>query len=349
MKYRPLGRTGLNVSVITLGTMTWGEQNTEADAHAQLDLAVESGVNFIDTAEMYPVPPRPETQGRTEQYIGSWLKKTGKRGEVYLATKAAGPSRTAQRPSHVRGGRLNFTRENLVEAVEGNLKRLQTDYIDLYQLHWPDRSTNFFGQLGYRHVKDEYTVPIEETLQVLDDLVKAGKIRHVGVSNETPWGLSRFLSQSDVRKLVRVASIQNPYSLLNRSFEIGLAEIAIREQVSLLAYSPLAFGALSGKYLAGQRPAGSRITLFDRFQRYTSETAEAAIYQYVKLFREHGIDPAQGALAFVNSRDFVAGNIIGATTLEQLRSNIASVDLELPQAVIDGIEAIHRRNSNPAP
>ena len=352
MRYRKLGRTGIEVSVIALGTMTWGQQNTEAEAHEQIECALDAGINLMDTAEMYPVPPIAETQGRTEAYIGSWLKKTGRRKEVILATKAAGPSRSAMRPGHVRGGRLNFNRDNLIEAVNESLKRLQTDYIDLYQLHWPDRSTNTFGKRDYVHKIDDYTVPIDETLMALDELVKSGKVRHIGVSNETPWGLARFLALSEFNGEVnspRIASIQNPYSLLNRNFEIGHAEIAIREDVSLLAYSPLGFGALSGKYLAGEAPAAARMTLFDRFTRYKSESTERAIYEYVKLFREHGIDPAQGALAFVNDREFVTSTIIGATTMDQLRSNIASVDLSLPAEVMSGIEAIHCRYPNPAP
>lgn len=350
MKYRPLGRTGMQVSVIALGTMTWGEQNSEAEAHAQLDLALDAGVNLVDTAEMYPVPPRPETQGRTEQFIGSWLRRRGGRERVVLATKAAGPSRTAQRPSHVRGGATSFTRQNLEHAVHDSLRRLQTDYIDLYQLHWPDRTTNIFGQRGYVHVANEDTVPIEETLEALAGLVKAGKIRHVGVSNETPWGLGRFLHLSERQPaLPRVASIQNPYSLLNRHHELGLSEIGLREDVGLLAYSPLGFGVLSGKYLAGQRPEGARITRFERFGRYKGETVERAVYDYVSLFRRHGLDPAQAALAFVNGRDFVTSTIVGATTPEQLRSNFASVDLALPPEVLEGIERIHERLPNPAP
>jgi aryl-alcohol dehydrogenase-like predicted oxidoreductase len=349
LQQRPLGRTGLSISAIALGTMTWGEQNTEADAHAQIDCALDAGVTFIDTAEMYPVPPKPETQGLTERYLGTWLKKSGRRADIVLASKAAGPSRTAARPSHVRGGRLAFTRENLFEGVEQSLARLQTDYLDLYQLHWPDRSTNTFGQRGFTRVKDEETVPIEETLQALDDLIKSGKVRHVGVSNETPWGLSRFLHQAEVLKLPRVASIQNPYSLVNRTFEIGLAEIALREDCPLLAYSPLAFGALSGKYLDGQLPPGARITLFERFARYKGEATDQAIAAYVKLFREHGIDPAQGALAFVTGRPFVASTIIGATTLEQLRSNLASAELTLSDELLKGIDAIQARHPDPAP
>ena len=350
MKYRELGRTGLKVSLIALGTMTWGEQNTEADAHEQLDVALDAGINLVDTAEMYPVPPKPETQGRTEQYIGTWLKKTGRRQDIVLASKAAGPSHQVARPSHVRGGRLNFNRTNLFEAVNDSLKRLQTDHLDLYQLHWPDRRTNIFGQRNYQHFQDEVTVPILETLEALRDLVKAGKIRHVGVSNESPWGLGQFIHHSEsVSDLPRVASIQNAYSLVNRSFETGLSEMSLREDVGLLAYSPLAFGVLSGKYLGGQRPAGARLTLFDRFTRYQGENTGLATRAYVDLFRQHGIDPAQGALAFVNGRDFVTSNIIGATTLDQLRSNIASVDLTLPPSVLAGIEAIHERYPNPAP
>ncbi|MDE3011034.1 MAG: NADP(H)-dependent aldo-keto reductase [Pseudomonadota bacterium] len=349
MNRRPLGRTGLDVSTIALGTMTWGEQNSEQDAHAQLDLALSAGVNLIDTAEMYPVPPRPETQGLTERYIGSWLRRSGRRHDIVLATKATGPARTAVRPSHVRDGDLLFTRANLFRAVDLSLQRLQTDYIDLYQLHWPDRSTNMFGQLGYRHVADEDTTPIEETLAALQELVQIGKIRHFGVSNETPWGLSRFLHLAGQQGFPRVASIQNPYSLVNRTFEIGLAEIAIREQTGLLAYSPLAFGVLTGKYLDGQRPAGARLTLFERFVRYASANTGQAAGEYVRLFRKHGIDPAQGALAFVTGREFVTSNIIGATTLEQLQSNLASATLELSAEVLEEIEAVHQRWPNPAP
>lgn len=349
MKYNELGRTGLQVSAIALGTMTWGEQNSETEAHQQLSLAVEAGVNFIDTAEIYPIPPRAETYGRTERFIGNWLQRNGQRDKLILATKVAGPARTAQRPTHVRNGKTHFDRANLTAALEGSLDRLRTDYIDFYQLHWPDRSTNNFGQLGYQHVDDEYTVPIEETLAVLAEFVKAGKVRHVGVSNETPWGLARFLELAGRSGVPRVEGIQNPYSLLNRSFEIGLAEIAQRERVGLLAYSPLAFGVLSGKYLAGQRPAAARLTLFDRFARYADEPTERATYAYVKLFREHGLDPAQAALAYVLGRPFVTSAIIGATTTEQLRSNLQSVHLRLPQEVLDGIESIHQRYPNPAP
>ena len=349
MKYRKLGSTSLDVSVIGLGTMTWGQQNAEAEAHEQIDYALAQGVNFMDAAEMYPVPPIPETAGRTEQYIGTWFKKTGRRHDVILATKAAGPSHSAMRPSHIRGGRLNFNATNLTEAVNDSLRRLQTDYIDLYQLHWPDRRVNSFGQRDYRHSPNETTVPLEETLRALEQLVKSGKVRHVGVSNETPWGLTRYAALAEFKKLIRIASVQNPYSLVNRTYEISHSEVTMREDISLLAYSPMAFGTLSGKYLDGKRPANARVTLFERFQRYTGGNTALAVADYVKLFREHGIDPAQGALAFVNDREFVTSTIIGATTMEQLRSNIASIEVTLPEAVMKGIELIHARIPNPAP
>ncbi len=344
MKRRPLGATGLQVSVAGLGTMTWGEQNTEAEAHEQLDTAVAAGVNFIDAAEMYPVPPKAETQGRTEQCIGTWLKARRNRDQVLVATKAAGPSDMPW----LRGG-PHPSRAQLRQALEASLRRLQTDYVDLYQVHWPDRSTNFFGRLGYEHRDGESAVPIEETLEALAQLVKDGKVRHVGISNETPWGLAEYLRLAREKGWPRVASIQNPYSLLNRSFEVGLAEFAHREQVSLLAYSPLAFGVLSGKYLDGARPAGARLTLFSRFQRYTGERVERAVRKYVELARQHGLDPAQMALAYVCSRTFVASTLVGATKMAQLRDNLAAAQLVLPSEVVAGIENIHREHSNPAP
>ncbi len=349
MQYRKLGKTDIDASVIALGTMTWGEQNTEAEAHAQLDYAVERGVNLIDAAEMYPVPPKPETQGLTERYIGSWLKKSGKRDQVLLATKVAGPSRKLAQAAHLRGGNTRHDRANIEAALHDSLQRLQTDYVDLYQLHWPDRSTNHFGELGYSHVEQEDTVPIEETLRVLDDLVSAGKIRHIGLSNETPWGVSQFIKLSENNALARVVSIQNPYNLLNRSFEIGNAEVSIRERVGLLAYSPLAFGALSGKYLNGAQPAGARLTLWERFGRYKGQVAEDAISRYVALAHQFGLNPAQLALAYVNSRRFVTSNIIGATNLDQLKTNIDSIDVVLPPEVIQAIEQIHQLHPNPSP
>ncbi len=343
MQIRPLGNTGIDVSRLCLGTMTFGEQNTEAEAHAQLDRAVAFGVNFIDAAEMYPVPPKAETQGLTESYVGSWLKGRQSRDDVVIATKAAGPG-----IKHIRGG-PRLTRAHLHEAIDASLARLNTDYVDLYQLHWPDRSTNFFGRLGYTHDEDEQATDLEETLSALKELVDAGKVRAVGLSNETPWGVMRCLQLAESLGLPRVASIQNPYNLLNRTFEVGLAEIAHREQVGLLAYSPLAFGVLSGKYLDGARPPGARLTLWDRFSRYSSDQAIDATRAYVELAREHALDPAQMALAYVNSRSFLTSNIIGATTMEQLESNLASESLVLADDVIEGIEAIHHRLPNPSP
>lgn len=349
MQYRKLGRTDLDVSLIGLGTMTWGEQNSEAEGHAQLDVAVASGVNFIDTAEMYSVPPRPETYGATEKIIGTWFKQRQNRDRIILATKAAGPAALLPQATHIRGGNSHFSRHNLQQALDGSLQRLQTDYIDVYQLHWPDRNTNHFGRLGYQHLDDEDTVPILETLEVLGDFVKAGKVRYIGVSNETPWGVSQFLNLAEKHGLPRIVSIQNPYSLLNRTFEVGLAEFTHREQVGLLAYSPLAFGVLSGKYLNGARPAGARLTLWDRFARYNSPQAESATAAYVQLAQDYGLDPSQLALAFVNSRPFVTSNLIGATTLEQLHSNLDSLSLTLSEELLQKIEAIHTAYPNPSP
>ncbi|PMR76269.1 NADP(H)-dependent aldo-keto reductase [Billgrantia endophytica] len=343
MQTRPLGSTGIEVSRLCLGTMTFGEQNSEAEAHEQLDRAVAFGINFIDTAEMYPVPSSPESQGRTEAYIGSWLKARDSRDDIIIATKASGPGL-----GHLRGG-SRLTREQLHQAIDTSLERLQTDYVDLYQLHWPDRKTNFFGKLGYEHDEEESAVALEESLSALKELVDAGKVRAIGLSNETPWGVMRSLHLAERLDLPRIVSVQNPYNLLNRTFEVGLAEIAHRENVGLLAYSPLGFGVLSGKYLDGARPTKARLTLYERFQRYTSPQAEEATRAYVDLAREHDLDPAQMALAFVNSRSFLTSNIIGATTMDQLESNLTSESLKLDQTVLDGIEAIHRRHSNPCP
>ncbi|SEQ50616.1 Predicted oxidoreductase [Solimonas aquatica] len=343
MQYRPLGRTGLNISLIGLGTMTWGEQNSEAEAHAQMDMAVAAGVNFFDTAEMYPVAPRAETQGRTEQYIGSWFAKTGKRREIVLATKVIGPGMFP----YIRGG-PKLDRASVLAACETSLARLQTDYIDLYQVHWPQRPANYFGRLGYEEGGDG-GVSIEETLDALGELVRQGKVRHIGISNETPWGLSEYLRLHREKNLPRVASVQNPYSLLNRSYEIGLAEFAAREDVGLLAYSPLAMGVLSGKYLDGAKPAGSRMALFTRFTRYQGEQAEAATRAYVELARAQQLDPAQMALAFVNSRPFVVSTLMGATTPAQLKIALDSAELRLSSKVLREIEAIHRRHTIPCP
>jgi len=346
MEFRKLGQTDTEISVICLGTMTFGKQNSEAEAHAQLDTAVAAGVNFIDTAEMYPVPPEAETFALTEQYIGNWLRKRGNREQLVIATKVAG--RGDWLP-WIRHDHNCLDRQNIEAAIDGSLRRLQTDYVDLYQLHWPDRSTNFFGELNYRHQPNEHSVPIEETLRVLADLVEAGKVRHIGLSNETPWGTMKFLQLAEQCGLPRAVSIQNPYSLLNRTFEIGLAEIAHREQCGLLAYSPLGFGVLSGKYLNGARPAGARITLFERFSRYTNPRAERATAAYVALARTHGLDPAQMALAFITGRPFVTSTVISATNLEQLRDNLDSTNIRLDDEVLEAIEAIHADNPNPTP
>lgn len=345
MELRQLGRTDLKVSQLCLGTMTWGEQNDETQAFAQIDRARSAGVNFIDTAEMYPVPPRPETYATTERYIGNYFKSRGGRSDWIVASKIAGPGNGI---SHIRDGQLKMNRKHIGEALDASLKRLQTDWIDLYQLHWPERNTNFFGQLGYRHQTEDFT-PLEETLETLDEQVRAGKIRHIGLSNESPWGTMKFLELAQARGWPRAVSIQNPYNLLNRTFEVGLAEVAMREQCGLLAYSPLAFGVLSGKYEGGARPPAARITLFSRFTRYGNPQAQAACSRYVKLAREHGLDPAQMALAFVNRQPFVTSNIIGATNVEQLDANLASLQLQLSEQVLEAIEAIHREQPNPAP
>ena len=349
MKYRKLGHTDIEVSLIGLGTMTWGEQNTEADAHEQLDFALSQGVNLVDTAEMYPVPPKAETQGRTEAYIGSWLARTRRRNEIVLASKVSGPSNDPKRPGHIRDGNTRLDRKNLTEALDASLKRLQTDYLDLYQLHWPDRSTTTFGRRGYPWKNDSHTVPIEETLGVLQDFVKAGKVRHVGVSNETPWGVAQYLKFAETRDLPRIVSIQNPYNLLNRTYENGLSEFSHLEGVGLLAYSPLAMGVLAGKYLDGARPEGARLTLFTRFDRYSNPQAQSAAAEYVKVARDHGLSPATMALAFVNQQPFVTSNLIGATRLDQLKENIASVEVELSEDVLEAIQAVHRKQPNPAP
>ncbi|WP_430227961.1 NADP(H)-dependent aldo-keto reductase [Paraburkholderia tropica] len=350
MEYRTLGDTNVKVSLIGLGTMTWGEQNTEQDAHEQIDYALDQGVTLIDAAEMYPVPPRPETQGQTERFIGTWLARNGaRRDQFVLATKMTGPARQPHNPRHIRGESNQFDRKNLTEALDGSLKRLQTDYVDLYQLHWPDRSTMTFGRSNYPWIDDAYTVPIEETLAVLADFVKAGKVRHIGVSNETPWGVAQFLRAAEKLGLPRIVSIQNPYSLVNRTFELGLSEFTHHEGIGLLAYSPLAFGWLSGKYEGGARPEGARITKFERFQRYSKPQAIAATSRYVALAKEHGLSPAQFALAFVNSRPFVTSNLIGATSMAQLKENIASVDVKLSADVLARIDALHELQPNPAP
>lgn len=346
MIYKKLGQTDLKTSLICLGTMTFGEQNTLAEGHQQMDMAIDYGINFFDTAELYAIPPKPETYGATETIIGEWFKQRGNRDKVILASKAAGPG--AGWIDHIRGGpRLN--RDHLTRALEASLKRLQTDYIDLYQIHWPERSTNYFGVLGYQHHAEEQVITIEETLSVLNDFVQAGKIRHIGISNETPWGVMQYLMLSEKNGWPRIASIQNPYNLLNRSFEIGLSEMAIREHVGLLAYSPLGFGALSGKYLNHQQPANARLTLFPDYARYTNENGIAATQAYADLARDNDLTPTQLALAFINQQDFTTANIIGATNLEQLKENIDSVNIILSEPIIEKINSIHSRYTIPCP
>jgi len=346
MQYKPLGRTDIKVSLLCLGTMTWGEQNSEAEGHAQLDYAVSAGINFIDTAELYPVPPRAETQGRTESILGAWLKNRKDRNRLIVATKICA---AADWIPYIRGGAARLDRRNIESALNDSLRRLQTDYIDLYQIHWPERDTNFFGKLGYYHAPEKDGVPIEETLGVLGDLVRAGKIRHIGICNETPWGTAEYLRVSVQKGLPRIVSIQNPYSLLNRTFEIGAAEFAHRENTGLLAYSPLGFGVLTGKYLNGAQPDKARLTLFNRFQRYINDQGIRCTERYVALARDHGLEPAQMALAFVHSRPFLTSTIIGATGMEQLKTNIASASVTLSKDILQAIEDIHTAQPNPCP
>lgn len=345
MELRSLGDTGLDVSVICLGTMTFGEQNTEAEAHQQLDCAFDFGVNFIDTAEMYASPSCARTQGLTEQYIGTWIASSRiPRDRVIVATKVVGPSESMD---YLRGGpRLNAKHIN--QAIDDSLRRLQTDYIDLYQVHWPERNTNYFGQLGYRFENDDDVIPIEETYEALCRLVESGKARAIGVSNETPWGVAEYLRLSREGSGPRIVSIQNPYNLLNRTFEVGLAEMAIREHCGLLAYSPLGFGVLTGKYQQG-RPRGSRLQRWNYFTRYTNPQAQAATAKYVALSSQYGLTPAQMALSFIQQQPFVTSAIIGATTIEQLQENLESANLELPRQLLREIDAVHEAQPNPAP
>lgn len=345
MKTVLLGNSDLAVTSICLGTMTFGQQNSEAEAHAQLDYALGQGINFIDTAEMYPVPARAETSGRTEEYVGSWLQGQA-RDRIVLATKAAGPGRTLK---WIREGKLGFSRKNLELALEGSLRRLRTDYVDLYQLHWPDRNVPLFGGYHFEPKEERETVPLQETLAALADFIKAGKVRHWGLSNETPWGLMTFLRLADELGLPRPVSVQNAYNLLNRTWEGGLSEIGHREKVSLLAYSPLGFGYLTGKYLQDPKASG-RATLFEGFAgRYSKPNTAKAVAAYADLARRHGLTPTQLALGFACQRWCVSSAIIGATSLEQLRENIAAGQVELSADVLAEIEGIHLEYPNPAP
>ncbi len=349
METRKLGRTGLDVSLVCLGTMTFGEQNTEAEGHAQMDRARDAGVNFLDAAELYPIPPKPETQGRTEEIVGTWLKARGNRTETIVATKAVG--RTVMDWFRKDGGTGDLSRGQLREALEGSLRRLQTDYIDLYQLHWPDRGVTQFGSnpVIYKAPEPAEEIAIEETLDALGDFVREGKVRHVGLSNESSWGVMRFLGAAERSGGPRVASIQNAYSLVNRTFEVNLAEVAMREDVGLLAYSPLAQGYLTGKYRDGALPEGSRKKLFDRLQRYETPGATAAIDAYVDLAGEIGWSPAQLALKFVATRPFVTSVIIGATSLGQLEQDLAAFERPWSEEIEGKVDAIHLVRSNPCP
>ena len=346
MNFRKLGNTDLKVSTICLGTMTWGEQNNQKEAFEQMDYAISQGINFFDTAEMYAVPSTEKTFGKTETIIGNWFKERNNRKKVILATKISGPGL-----SWIRGGGLQYTKENISSALLGSLERLQTDYIDLYQLHWPERNTNYFGKLGYKHKTEEREWnDFESILRTLKQFVDEGKIRYIGLSNESAWGLSKFLELSESQNLPRVMSVQNPYNLLNRTYEVGLAEISIREQSGLLAYSPLASGVLSGKYRNNQKPKGSRLQLFgDYFPRYAGKSSNLAVEEYFKIAKKHKISLAQLSLAFVNQQSFVTSNIIGATTMKQLEENIGSTNIKLSSEIIDEINLVHKNNSNPAP
>jgi aryl-alcohol dehydrogenase-like predicted oxidoreductase len=345
MKYTTLPNTDIKVSKICLGTMTFGQQNSESEGHQQMDYALEKGVNFFDTAEMYSIPGKQETYGSTEKIIGSWFQKTGKREKVVLASKIAGPNPGF---GYMRE-KLDFSPASLQYALENSLKRLQTDYIDLYQLHWPERKTNFFGQRGYKVQDDAWEDNIREVLEALDGFVKSGKIKHIGVSNENPWGMMRFLEESKYHNLPRIKTIQNPYSLLNRLFENASAEVCLRENVGLLAYSPLAFGVLSGKYLSGESHPNSRLSLFPQYSRYNSAKCNEATKLYQEVAHKHGLTLTQLALAFIEQHPFLTSNIIGATTMEQLKENIDSIKVTLSGEILKEIDAIQAVIPDPAP
>jgi aryl-alcohol dehydrogenase-like predicted oxidoreductase len=347
MDYTTLGSTDLKISRLCLGSMTWGEQNTEAEGHAQLDMALEAGINFIDTAEMYPIAPRRETYGATETIIGNWLKLRGNREDLVLATKIVGPAPSFK---YIRDGELRIDRKNIEAAIEASLKRLQTDYVDLYQIHWPERSFNGFGRREFKPVEGETFTPLEETLEVMGELVEAGRIRHFGLSNETPWGVMKFVQIAEAKGLPRVVSVQNWYNLIGRTYEIGMAEVSCRENVGLLAYSPLAAGMLTGKYRNGAMPEGARLSKWaGRYPRLEGEKVSRAVAAYWDLAAAHELDPAQMAIAYCLTKPFLASAILGATTRAQLANNLAAMDLTLSDAVLEGIEKIQTENPDPAP
>jgi aryl-alcohol dehydrogenase-like predicted oxidoreductase len=345
MKYTTLPNSDLKVSKICLGTMTFGQQNTETEGHAQMDYALEKGVNFFDTAEMYSVPARQETYGSTEKILGTWFKKTGKREEIVLASKIAGPNPNF---TYMRE-KMDFSPASIKFALDQSLTRLQTDYIDIYQLHWPERKANFFGQRSFKVQEDAWEDNIHSVLETLDGFIKEGKINHIGLSNETPWGIMRFLEESKYQNLPRIKTIQNPYSLLNRLFEVGSSEVCVRENVGLLAYSPLAFGVLSGKFLSGESHPNARITLFPQFARYNSAQCTEATRLYQEIAHQHGLTLTELALAFVEEQAFVTSTIIGATTLEQLKENIATIDVVLSEEILKAIDEVQAIIPNPAP
>lgn len=343
MKYNTLPNTSIKVSKICLGTMTWGQQNTESEAHEQMDYAIDHGVNFFDTAEAYPVPARAETYGRTEEYIGTWFKKSLNREKIILASKVAGPG---DYTAHIRS--TGFSKNAIKEALHGSLKRLQTDYIDLYQLHWPERPINCFGIRDYPYqAETKWVYNFKEILETLNGLIKEGKIRQIGLSNESPWGTMRYLEESKQNNLPKPITIQNAYSLLHRTFEAGLSEISLKENIGLLPYSPLGFGVLSGKYLNGI-PKDSRIALFPNYNRYNSPECKLAVKKYLVIAEKHGLSLTQLSLAFVNQLPFVTSNIIGATKMSQLKENIGSINIDLSQEIIDEINAVHAVIPNPA-
>jgi len=348
MRYRKLGTTDLSVSVICLGTMTFGEQNSQQDGFDQMDYALERGINFFDTAELYAVMPRKETYGKTEEILGNWFQEKKNRDKIILASKIASKSDGLE---WIREGseNLGFDKKNMNAAIDASLRRLKTDYIDLYQLHWPERKVPKFGQLDYKHdPKDNNWTTIEEVLFNLNELIKAGKVRHVGLSNETPWGMMKFLEVAKQKSLPRMMSVQNVYSLVNRVFDIGHSEVSIKEDCGLLAYSPLAGGRLSGKYIGGTNPKNARYTLWpQRFSRHHTDRGEKAIDKYVALANKYGIPPSTFANAFVNDRPFVTSNIIGATTMNQLKENIDSIDIKLTEEMQLDIEDVHLANPNP--
>ena len=348
MKYRKLGTTDINVSIICLGTMTWGEQNSQSEAFDQMDYAVEKGINFFDTAELYAVMPRKETYGKTEEIIGNWFQKSGKRQNIVLASKIASKSTGLE---WIRGGKekLGFDKKNMCAAVDASLKRLKTDYIDLYQLHWPERKVPLFGKLDFEYDSEDLKwLQIDEVLENLNDIIKSGKIRYIGLSNETPWGVMKFLQKTKEKNLPRMMSIQNAYSLVNRIFDIANSEVSIRENCGLLTYSPLAGGRLSGKYLNGAQPKNARYSLWpSRFSRHATERGDNAIAKYLQLAKKHNIPIAKMANAFVNDRPFVTSNIIGATSMDQLRENIDSINLTLSEDILENIQEIHSGDPNP--